>query len=577
MNSILHNSLSKQLRIERPPLRVGLLLLLVAMSGCEKKASAIHGPPGATCSWLKHEAEDGSTNGAVSEASHQFLTPESEASGRRFVTLKSDGQYVDFKAGQAANSIVVRYSIPDAAGGGGADATLGLYLNGKFERKIKLSSRFSWIYGDFPWSNDPKRGKAHHFFDESHIMIGNIAPGDVVRLQRDASDTAGSYLIDFIELEKIPPPLSQPSGSLSLADFGAVPNDGSDASTALTRCMATATAQKKSVWIPVGEFRLDGGRIKAGNVRVQGAGMWYSKFAGKTAMFEGSGGPVEFSDLGIFGEIDRRVDEAPDNAFDGNFGSGSVFRNLWIEHLKCGFWTRHGTSHMRVEGCRIRNVMADGLNFCDGTSDSVVEQCHLRNTGDDALATWSPSGSWSSKTLCERNRFVQNTIELPWLANCIAIYGGADHQVLGNLMLGTVSSGGGVLISSRFDALPFSGTIQVDDNTIRDAGGDCYIGESVGAVWIHAKQSDIDATVSISRLHIEGGPKSGITIHGPKEVSRLELHDVVIDNVAEHGIEVKPNVGGSLHASGLHVNGSGLAAVNNETSGRFSIRLDDAN
>jgi hypothetical protein len=547
------------------------LLALAALPACRKAEPPAPAKVGADCPWIRHEAEAGTGNAPVVGPSRQYLTPESEASGRSFVKLESSGQHVEFKTAQAANTIVVRHCIPDAPGGGGADATLSLYLNGKFAQKLHLTSRFAWIYGDFPWSNDPQQGKAHHFFDECHAIIADIAPGDVLRLQKDADDTAASYLIDFIELEQIAGPLPPSSGSLSLADFGAVPGDGKDDSAALIRCIQAAKAADKPVWIPPGEFRLDGPRIKVGGVRIHGAGIWHSKLTGKTAMFEGIGEAVEFSDLAIFGEVDRRVDELPENAFDGNFGKGSIFRNLWIEHLKCGFWTRHGTSHMRVERCRIRNVMADALNYCDGTSDSVVEQCHIRNTGDDALATWSPSGDWSSKTLCRRNRFLHNTIELPWLANCIAIYGGADHEVTGNHLSGTVFSGGGVLVSSGFDALPFEGAIRIDHNIIRDAGGDCYIGETIGALWIHAKQSDMDAPVSISNLRIEGGPAAGISLHGPKVVKRLELRDVSISDIAGHGIDVRSNVSGTVIANGLQITRSGLAPIQNASSGRLLI------
>lgn len=551
-----------------------LVTLLPAITGCGRKTTAAPGVkmPGAACPWITQQAEHCGTNAAVMGPSVEYLKPESEASGRSYVSLRKQGDYLEFKATKAANAIVIRVSIPDAPTGGGTDATLSLDINGKFARKLDLTSRYSWIYGDFPWSNDPSKGKAHYFFDESRALIPDVSPGDTIRLRVGENDKAAFYHVDLIELEQAPPPLARPADSLCLTEFGAKPGDTADASGALVRCIEAAKAQRKSVWIPVGVFRLDGARIKAGGARVTGAGIWHTTLTGKTCMFEGTGEAVEFADLAISGEVDRRVDELPENAFDGNFGKGSVFRNLWIEHLKCAFWTRHGTSHMRVERCRIRNVMADALNYCDGTSDSVVEQCHIRNTGDDALATWSPSGDWSSKTLCQRNRFINNTIESPWLANCIAIYGGADHEVAGNLLSGTVFSGGGVLVSSGFDALPFAGSIKIENNTIRDAGGDCYIGEPVGALWIHAKQSDIGATVTISNLRIEGGPESGITLHGPKAVRHLKLSDVHISGVAKHGIDVRTDVSGTLSASGLHITGSGLEPVRNANSGIFLIK-----
>lgn len=551
-----------------------LVTLVPVIAGCGRKSGVVPNERtvGADCLWITHQAEHCRTNGAVMGPSFEYLKPESEASRRSFVSLQKQGDYLEFKADKAANAIVVRYSISDAPTGGGTDATLSLDINGKFARKLDLTSRYSWIYGDFPWSNDPSKGKAHHFFDESRALIPDVAPGDTIRLRVGDNDKAAFYHVDLIELEQAPPPLTRPAESLCLTEFGAKPGDTADASGALVRCLDAAKTQRKSVWIPAGVFRLDGPRIKAGGVCVTGAGIWYTTLTGKTAMFEGTGEAVEFSDLAIFGEVDRRVDELPENAFDGNFGKGSVFKNLWIEHLKCGFWTRRGTSHMRVERCRIRNVMADALNYCDGTSDSVVEQCHIRNTGDDALATWSPSGDWSSKTPCQRNRFLNNTIESPWLANCIAIYGGADHEVSGNLLSGTVFSGGGVLVSSGFDALPFAGSIRIDNNTIRDAGGDCYIGETIGAVWIHAKQSDINARVSVSNLQIEGGPKAGITVHGPMALKHLELRDVSITGVAGHGIDIRANASGSLNASGLKITTTaGLDPVRNESSGRFVV------
>lgn len=550
----------------------GLFFLMIAMPACQKNIPAA---TGASCPWTTYEAEAGKTNGTLLGPSRESLTAESEASGRKLVKLDADGQYVEITATKPANTIVVRYCIPDAPGGGGTDATLGLSVNGKPEKPLDLTSRYSWIYGDFPWSNDPKHGKAHHFFDEAHAIIGNVAPGDVIRLQKGAADKAAYYLIDLIELEQIAPPLPRPADSVSIVDFGAVPDSGRDASPALVKCLEAAKAQGKPVWIPEGEFRLDGPRIPVGNVKVRGAGMWYSKLAGSSPMFAGTGEPVEFSDLAIFGGIDRRTDTSPDNAFDGNLGKGSLFQNLWIEHLKCGFWTTQGTEAMRVQGCRIRNIMADGLNFCGGTSRSVVEQCHLRNTGDDALATWSPNGNGTARIACVQNSFLNNTIELPWLANGIALYGGTGHLVARNKITGTVFSGAGILVSSGFEAVPFSGTIRVEDNTIADTGGDCYIGETVGGLWIHAKDSDIDATISVSGLRIADSRHSAITVIGPKKVSRVDLAGIWIDGAGEYGIDIKAKASGSLHASGFHTANCRLGPVHNGNPGQF--QLDVAN
>ena len=514
----------------------GLLVSLAALAALVAACLKLSPPqaPGADVPWTSYEAEDGRTNASVRGPSRTYHTPEAESSGRQHVRLESVGDYVEFTVRQPADALVVRYALPDAPAGGGIETTLSLYHNGRFERKLPLSSRYCWIYGDFPWSNDPARGKPHHFFDDSHARIGGVSRGDVIRLQKDASDRAGYYLIDLIELEQTAPPLTQPADSLSIERFGATANDALDDSAALVKCLAAAKAGGKSVWIPPGVFLLNGPRIAVGDVRVRGAGMWHSTLTGSSPMFIGTGATVEFADLAIFGNIDQRKDESPDNAFDGNFGRHSRFSHLWLEHFKCAFWTTHGTEHMQVEDCRIRNTMADGLNFCDGTSHSTVRNCHLRNTGDDALASWSPAAAWSLQTPCIGNAFIHNTIQLPWHANGIALYGGNDSLVADNRIDGTVFSGGGILVSSGFGAIPFGGSVRLCRNTITDAGGDCYIGETVGGLWIHAKDSDIVPAIAVSDLKISGSPSSAITVHGPKKMFRLSLSNVEITGTGGH-------------------------------------------
>lgn len=529
---------------------------------------------GAIVPWTTYEAEEARTTGSILGPSRKYLTPESEASGSKYVRLDAPGQSVEFTVTKAADAIVVRYSIPDSPGGGGTDSVLGLYVNGAFVKKLPVTSRYSWIYGDFPWSNDPEKGKAHHFFDESHALIGELSPGDVLSIRMEESDTVPYCLIDFIELEKAPAPLTAPVESLSITDFEAKGDGSGDDSPAFVRCFAAAREQGKTVWIPPGDYRLDGDRIEANGIKVHGAGMWHSRLIGKKPMFKGAGQPVEFSDLSILGEIDHRTDNSPDNAFDGNFGDGSVFRNLWIEHLKCGFWTTRGTDHMLVEGCRIRDTMADGINFCGGTSHSTVRNCHFRNTGDDAMATWSPAGG-SDAVPCVENSFIHNTVELPWLANGIALYGGSDHLVASNRVMGTVYAGGGILISSGFGSIPFGGTLRVNDNTVSGTGGNCYIGETVGSLWIHAKDSDITVPVLVDGLQITDAPVNAITVNGPKNVTDLRLRNVAITGAGQHAIDIKCSGSGTVTVSGLSYSGIGSEPFCEGSSGSFPIKIDE--
>ncbi|MET0400802.1 MAG: CBM35 domain-containing protein, partial [Cystobacter sp.] len=110
---------------------------------------------GATLPYQELEAEEGTTNAQVLGPNRAFGTVEAESSGRRAVKLAQTGHFVQWTAPAAANSLVVRYSMPDAANGGGTSATLSLYVNGSKVQALPLSSKHAWVYGGYPYGNSP--------------------------------------------------------------------------------------------------------------------------------------------------------------------------------------------------------------------------------------------------------------------------------------------------------------------------------------------------------------------------------------------------------------------------------------
>ncbi len=365
-----------------------------------------------------------------------------EASGRSAVQLQGAGQSIAFTLRHRANTIVVRYSIPDSADGnpqgrvGGDDeATLGLYLGGA-RQDLHLTSRYSWTYGtlgslDQPSiANQSPGGDPHHLYDEVRAVFPQEMPaGTVVKLQQDAQDKAGFYVIDLVDFEDIAPPLSQPPGSISIADpaYGATPDDGTDDTSAVLKAIADATAQKKVLWIPKGNFTLAAAPpslqtvnyntfpklVLTDSLVIQGAGMWYSQLEGFSAQFElmgraSSTSPAlavtyEFHDFAILGDVTwRKDDQGGWDGFDGPWGINSKIQNVWIEHENVGLWLGHGwqfppplsaplTQGLTVDGVRIRNTYADGINMADGTSGTTIQQTNVRNSGDDSHVTWSYS------------------------------------------------------------------------------------------------------------------------------------------------------------------------------------------
>jgi hypothetical protein len=166
----------------------------------------------------QYEAEYAETNGVLIGPSRKYTELASEASNRHGVELEATGDFVTFTAASAANSIVVRYSIPDNGEGQESWTTLSVYVDDELAGKLSLTSRYSWTYGAHVpnginhQANNPSQGSPHHFFDEARLLIQDFPAGAKITLKKDSDDSATTYVIDLIDLEQVAPPLSAPEG-----------------------------------------------------------------------------------------------------------------------------------------------------------------------------------------------------------------------------------------------------------------------------------------------------------------------------------------------------------------------------
>ncbi|MBN2388575.1 MAG: hypothetical protein JXB85_16280 [Anaerolineales bacterium] len=513
---------------------------------------------GAAVPWVEYEAEQGQTNGEVLAPDRTFGTIASESSGRSAVRLDARGEYVRFRAIQPANAIVVRFVIPDSDDGQGLDATLSLYVEGVFRQTIQLTSRYAWSYGGEEWTlNAPQAGGAHHFYDEARALVGDIPAGALVSLQIDAGDDAEYYVLDLVDLEQVAPPGTMPEGYLSIVeDCGAVPNDGEEDGDAIRSCIARAEASRTGVWIPAGTFESNLRGFEVQDVTLQGAGMWYSIIHGSFARFLCTGNNCRYFDFAILGETVLRQDNNPDNGFNGGAGTGSRLENIWVEHTKVGYWVGGGTNGLIITGSRFRNLFADGVNFCNGTSYSLVENSHFRNTGDDALASWSPLGDRPNTG----NVFRFNTVQVPWRANCFAIYGGTDNRVANNLCFDVVTYPG-ILIAQQFNANPFDGVTVLQSNALIRAGGPMFHDEH-GALKIWAAQGEISGLL-VSDLLIDSPTFSGIELEGSYPITHASFDHIEVRQPGTWGILFHSNTAGEVAFSFVVVSNPGAGGLLN--------------
>ncbi|MBE1875699.1 CBM35 domain-containing protein [Myceligenerans pegani] len=497
---------------------------------------------GATTTYRQYEAEAGSTDGTVLTPSRTYGTVASESSGRSAVRLDTTGEHVSIALASPANGLVLRYSIPDNATGTGLSTPLGLYADGTKLTDVTLTSEHSWLYGAYPYLNDPNSPRPedrcgpeggacvpHRFFDEVRVQLPDELPaGTVLRLQKDSAAT--SHIdIDLVEAEVVPPPLTRPSDALSIIDFGA--RSGQDATTAINAAVAQARQQRVPVWIPEGDFRLTSA-IQVSDVTVLGAGPWYSSIEQTNGRggFYGSGGGVAIADLAILGDLTVRLDDASDTAIEGDFASDTLIQNVWIQHTKTALWVRPGSKDVLAVGLRVRDTYADGVNLRSSENSRVV-QSTFRNTGDDAMAMWSSDGPGS------RNTFAFNTVQTPALSNGIAVYGGGpDNRVEDNLVADIVSAGAGISISTRF-GVPFSGTTHVRRNTLERAGSrEPGWPAELGALWIYADIHPINAPIVIRDMTITDSTFSGVHMSWEKSIDQVSFERVRVDGTGTYGL-----------------------------------------
>src|SRR6476469_2236877 len=206
---------------------------------------------------------------------------------------------------------------------------MSLYKNGTLIAKLPVTSKYSWLYGGYPFSNVP--GSApRNFFDEVRTNNLSITNGDVIRLQKDASDMASFYDIDLVDLENVAAPISQPGGSVSIksAPYNAVGDGVADDTSALQNCING----NSSVWIPSGTYKITGSINLPSNRTIRGAGMWHSTLLGDPSLYgtssrrvtlNGSGSNIQLSDFAIVGKLTYRNDSEPNDGIGGSYGTGS--------------------------------------------------------------------------------------------------------------------------------------------------------------------------------------------------------------------------------------------------------------
>jgi len=467
-----------------------------------------------------------------------------QASNQAYVQLSSSGSYVQWTVAQSNQAgVTMRFTLPDASNGYGQNGTVACYVNGTLVQTINLTSYYAWQYfeaGGDP-SDTPESGSnvsPGFAFDEVHWLLSTpLNSGDVIKIQSTGGPVVG---VDFIEIETVPGAISQPSGSVSVASYGAVayPNNSAayteiagfesaggygstttapgvtDSTAAFNSAIAAALASSsKTLYIPAGTYYISSklaigtASSGVGQLTVTGAGIWYTNIQFTNPNVSGGGfsimcaptGSMNFSNMYLNSMLRSRYDEnAIYKCFEDDFGTNSNFHDLWEEHFECGYWVAdyaHNpcqiASGLTIQNNRIRNNLADGVNFCNGTYNSTVTNCNIRNGGDDGLAVWP--NNFNGAPMAYGDTFTHNTIEFEWRSSGMALYGGSGHQITYNVVEDLYMSAG-FRVTTGFSGYQFQNNtgITLSNNTFICCGTyyDAWGGE-LGAIDLEASNSSV--------------------------------------------------------------------------------------
>ncbi|HWM07641.1 MAG TPA: glycosyl hydrolase family 28-related protein [Actinophytocola sp.] len=553
---------------------------------------------GADVAFLEQEAENVPTNGTVIGPDRSAYTLPAEASGRTAVRL-APGQHVEFTLPRAANAITVRYSIPDTPNGGGITAPLDVTVNGGHRTTMALTSKYAWLYNQYPFTNDPSADLLHpdwwitecscvpaetdpppviqkpfrpsHFYDEQRLRLGRtFHAGDRVRLTAPARTNAAWTVIDLLDSELVGRPYVNPVAANVLL-FGADPTGRRDSAPAIEKAITFAKRHRLKVYLPPGTYLVNR-HIIVDDVTIEGAGNWHTVVRGREVVLDppapdgsvhtgvgfygrdaadGGSRNVHLRGFAIEGDVRERIDTDQVNGIGGAL-SDSTIDGLHLRHTKVGMWFDGPMTGTRVTNNIIVDQVADALNFHIGVTDSVVRGNFTRNTGDDALAMWAETEQNANNT------FDHNTIQTPVLANGIALYGGTDNTVSNNLIADPVREGSGIQLGSRFGAEPFTGHVWVTDNTTVRAGGhELNWNIGLGAIWLYALEGNIDADVQVVGNHFLDNTYNAIML-----VSEWAVKDLyAITN---------------LHVRDTRVDGTGTSVLSARSAGNATFENTDA-
>jgi len=192
--------------------------------------------------YKRYEANSGQLSNGATVTSKSYLQADiqSEASNQQCVNMSAANATVQWTLTEAADGLVIRYSIPD-----GQTATLGLYNGNTKITTLTLTSNWSWEYlwnNGNPNNNGITNQNPRMRFDEVRYKLpAKIAVSGTLKLIRET----GNIHLDYTEMEPVPASITAPAGSVTYT------GNGNDLQTFIDQNGG------KKIFIPSGVFNVN--------------------------------------------------------------------------------------------------------------------------------------------------------------------------------------------------------------------------------------------------------------------------------------------------------------------------------
>lgn len=556
-------------------------------------------PAGATLPWYTYDQGNAIFTApatVVSASNYDKSSVASEARSRSCIYLSGLGAAVQWGAVEAADSLNLRYSVPE-----GKIGTISLRItpagtSNTCVIRVPVTSGQAWTY--YNPSGTLADASAAGFlpmkrFNDVRVKLTNqVNVGDTIALACGVGDIPA--YVDCLEAEKAQTvSLASTTPSLSVKTYGARGDGVSDDTAAFISCISAANnGSVKLVYVPAGRYNLGAELILPSNITLQGAGMWSAElifiqsstvpYAGQSlGGLTGNGSGIVVSDLYIKGAGNIRGDSY--HGLKGYWGTGSLINNVWVEQADVGAWIGNynqpgtPTLGLMIRGCRFRNTFADGVNFARGTSGSVIENCHVRGAGDDGLAAWSSYDDYLSSNAMDTNDiFRYNTVECGDRAAGIGIFGGQGHLLHHNVVSDQVNGAGirfnTVFVTNGSTQIGYGfGTnvfMRVYQNTLRRIGGTDVYGDLNGAVNLQTFRGNV-ANISLSSNAVNGSLTSGLMFNdllsGAFRFTNIYISGMSLQNVSQ-GISVSSTATGTAYTNSVRFSNVATPVANASTT-----------